>query len=331
MTQHNRREFLTWTAASLAAIQLAEPLLAAQEESPAGVPKRPLGKTGEKVSIIGLGGYHIGTLPEKEAVEVMHEAIDQGITFFDNSWDYHMGGSEEVVGKALAEPRWRDKVFLMTKVCARDYDGCKKQLEESLRRLRTDRLDLWQFHEINYEVDPQWLVERGAIKYALEAKKAGKVRYIGFTGHKDIDIHLAALAKSEDWNTVQMPVNPLDPHYRSFIHKVVPECNRRGVAVVGMKALASGLIPRELGIPAEVCRRFALSQPISTLVCGIASRKDLQQDLSVARNFKPMSAQEMAELLAKTKEPGQTGKHEPFKTTRRFDSRYHRQQHGIES
>lgn len=328
MSTSNRREFLCASTAALAISQFAAPLLAAQEESPDGLPKRPLGNTGEKVSILGLGGWHIGSIPEKEAIDLMHTAIDEGVTFFDNSWDYHMGGSEEVMGKALAEQRHRDKVFLMTKVCARDYDGCKKQLDESLRRLRTDRLDLWQFHEINYKVDPQWLVERGAIKAALEAKQAGKVRYIGFTGHKDIDIHLAALDKSDDWNTIQMPINVMDPHYRSFVHKVVPVCNRRGIGVIGMKALAGGMIPREGGVPAETCRRFALSQPISVLVCGMVSRKDLKQDLSVARNFQPLPANEMAELLAKTKELGQTGKYEPFKTTRRFDSGYHRQQHG---
>jgi len=205
MSGLSRRDFLQTTAGLLAGAGAAvvakpDPVLAAQEESPSGVPRRPLGKTGQKVSIIGLGGWHIGSVPEGEAIAIMHEAIDEGISFFDNAWDYHMGGSEEVMGKALASGGRRNKVFLMTKDCARDYEGSLKHLDDSLRRLRTDHLDLWQFHEINYSQDPDWLFERGAIKAALEAKKAGKVRFIGFTGHKDIDIHLRLIAKPFAWD-----------------------------------------------------------------------------------------------------------------------------------
>ncbi len=333
MNDLSRRGFLQTTAAWAAgagAGLLADPdrILAAQEESPAGVPRRPLGKTGEKVSIIGLGGWHIGSIPQPEAIALMHEAIDAGINFFDNAWDYHMGGSEEVMGKALAAGGRRNKVFLMTKDCARDYAGSLQHLEDSLRRLRTDHVDLWQFHEINYPQDPDWLFERGAIKAALEAKKAGKVRFVGFTGHKDIDIHLRLIAKPLAWDAVQMPINILDAHYRSFQKQVVPECNRRGIGVIGMKALACGAIPQELGLDAAECRRYALSLPISTLVCGITSRENLRQDLGVARGFRPMSGADVQALLARTAAAGGKGQYERFKTTRQFDAEYHRRQHG---
>lgn len=330
MTDANRREFLKAAAAALAAGATSSPLAAAEKQSPSGLPRRPLGKTGEKVSIVGLGGWHIGSIPEAEAVSIMHEAVDEGMTFFDNSWCYHMGGSEQVMGKALASGGRRDKVFLMTKNCGRDYKTSRACLEDSLRRLKTDRVDLWQFHEINYEADPGWIFERGILKAALEAKKAGKVRYIGFTGHKDIDIHLAVLARPFDWDAVQMPINVMDAHFRSFQKKVVPECNRRGIGVVGMKALACGLLPSQFPrLTAQVCRRYALSLPISTLVCGITSRENLRQDLAVARNFKPMPEAEMQDLLAATKADGSQGQFERFKTTLEFDAGYHRRQHGL--
>lgn len=328
MAEANRREFLRAAAAGLALAAIDSTVLAAQEESPHGVPKRALGKTGEKVSIVGLGGWHIGSIPEAEAIALMHEAIDNGMTFFDNAWDYHDGGAERVMGKALARGGWRDRVFLMTKNCARDYQGSKQHLEDSLRRLQTDRIDLWQFHEINYADDPDWIFERGALKAALEAKKAGKVRYLGFTGHKDIDHLLKMLARPFDWDTVQMPINVLDAHYRSFQKQVVPECLRRRIGVIGMKALACGILPKEAGLRADVCRRYALSLPISTLVCGITSRENLKQDLAVARGFKPMTPAELEHLLADTKEAGKDGRYERFKTSTQFDGAYHRKQHG---
>ena len=329
MTNANRREFLKAAAAGLAMAGVGSTLLADQEDGPAGLPVRPLGKTGEKVSIIGLGGWHIGSIPEDQAVPIMHEAIDQGITFFDNSWCYHDGGSEEVMGKALASGGRRDKVFLMTKNCGRDYETSTSCLEDSLRRLRTDRIDLWQFHEINYKEDPDWVFERGVLKAALEAKRAGKVRYIGFTGHKDIDFHLAMLAKPFDWDATQMPLNIMDAHYRSFQKNVVPECNRRKIGVIGMKGLACGHIPDEVGITAQVCRRYVLSLPISTLLCGITSRDDLRQDLAIARDFKPMTAADVNNLLAETETAGSQGRYERFKTATSFDGGYHRRQHGL--
>ena len=330
MNGTNRREFLKAAAAGLAVAGVGAPVLAAQQDSPAGLPTRPLGNTGEKVSIVGLGGWHIGAAEsQREAVSIMHRAIDNGMTFFDNAWEYHQGKSEEWMGKALDSGRRRDKVFLMTKVCARDYEGAKQQLEESLGRLNTDRIDLWQFHEINYMAAPDFVFEQGAIRAAVEARKAGKIRYIGFTGHKDIDMHLKMLAKPFDWDAAQMPINILDAHYRSFQKKVVPECNRRKIGVIGMKSLGAGEIPDELGLNAKLCRRYALSLPISSLMCGIQTRKDLEQDLSIARDFKPMTPGEIEDFLTETKAAGSDGSHEAFKTSTKHDSGYHRAQHDV--
>jgi aryl-alcohol dehydrogenase-like predicted oxidoreductase len=325
----SRREFLQAAAAGLAMAALDSNVLAAQEDDPSGLPTRPLGKTGEKVSIVGLGGWHIGSIAEPTAIAIMHEAIDNGMRFFDNSWDYHNGGAETVMGKALATGGRRDKVFLMTKNCARDYRGSKQHLEDSLRRLKTDHLDLWQFHEINYADDPEWIVERGALKAAIEAKEEGKVRHIGFTGHKEIDYLTKMLAVDFAWDTAQMPINVLDPHYRSFQKHVVPACNRRQIGVIGMKSLACGIIPDEIGLGADVCRRYALSLPISTLVCGITSRENLKQDLAVARHFKPMTAAELKQQVAESEEAGKDGRYERFKTTTQFDGGYHKAQHGV--
>lgn len=325
-SQFRRRDFLKAALASLAAGGFGRQALAMQQPGDAGIPTRPLGRNGQRIPIVGLGGYHVGKLDEAEAVSLMHEAIDEGMTFFDNAWDYHNGGSEELMGKALATGGRRDKVFLMTKVCARDYQGAMQHLEDSLRRLKTDRIDLWQFHEINWDIDSQWLFDQGGIKAAVEARRQGKVRYIGFTGHRDPSHHLKLIEQPFEWDTVQMPINLLDAHYRSFQKEVVPACNARKIAAIGMKALAGGTIPAKLGVPAQTCRRFALSLPITTLVCGIESRENLQQDLAMARSFKPINEQEMQELLAQTQEPGSDGKLELWKTTP-YGSRYHREQH----
>jgi aryl-alcohol dehydrogenase-like predicted oxidoreductase len=321
-----RREFLQATAATLAWGGFGAQALAMQRDGDGGIPTRPLARTGEFVPIVGLGGYHIGVPDEKEAISIMHEAIDEGMTFFDNAWDYHDGGSEEVMGKALSTGGRRDKIFLMTKVCDRDYQGARRHLEDSLRRLKTDRIDLWQFHEINWDVDPEWIFEKGGIKAAIEARQQGKVRYIGFTGHRDPAHHLKMLSQSFDWDTAQMPINLLDAHYRSFQHEVLPACREKNISVIGMKALGSGRFPQELGISASTCRRFALSLPITTLVCGIQSRAELRQDLKMARAFEPISQDEIKRLLADTETPGGDGKLEPWKTTD-YGSRHHRDQH----
>ena len=327
MNDPKRRDFLKASLASLAGAAVGPSVLAEQQESPAGIPTRPLGRAGERVSIIGLGGYDIGVPEEQLALGIVHEAIDEGVTFCDCAWDYHDGGSEAVLGKALATGRRRDKVFLMTKNCARDYKGSRQHLEDSLRRLKTDRVDLWQFHEIDWLVDPDWIFDRGALKYAIEARKAGKVRHIGFTGHRNIANQLKMLSRPFEWDTAQMPINVLDAHYHSFQEKVLPECVRRKVSVIGMKALGGGgQIPRGLKMPADVCRRYSLSLPISTLVCGIRARKDLLQDVAMARSFEPMSEEELRALRDTTKVVGSDGKLEGYKS-KEFGSRFHFRQH----
>jgi aryl-alcohol dehydrogenase-like predicted oxidoreductase len=322
----DRREFLKSAMAALAASGFGREALSMQRENASGIPTRPLGRSDEQVPIVGLGGYHIGLPDQTEALRIMHEAIDEGMTFFDNAWDYHRGRSEEVMGKALADNGRRKKVFLMTKCCARDYAGAKQHLEDSLRRLKTGYLDLWQFHEINWSIDAEWLFEKGAVKAAVEARKAGKVRYIGFTGHRATAHHLKTIGQPFEWDTVQMPINLLDAHYDSFQEKVVPVCRAKKIAVIGMKALAGGMLPRKVGVEAEACRRFALSLPITSLVCGIQSRENLRQDLAMARQFKPIDAAEMATLIADTKTPGSDGKLELWKTTD-YGGLYHREQH----
>ncbi|MEW6160202.1 MAG: aldo/keto reductase, partial [Verrucomicrobiota bacterium] len=254
MKKIRRREFLQTTTAAVAGTALTHPIFAQNQDAP--IPTRPLGKTGERVSILCLGGWHIGAVSDKsEAIRIMHGAIDEGMTFFDNAWDYHNGKSEEWMGEALAQDGKRNKVFLMTKNCERDYAGSMKNLEGSLRRLRTDHLDLWQFHEMNWDEAPDWVFEKGGIKAAVEAQKAGKVRFIGFTGHKDPRHHLKMLNKPHDWATAQMPINVMDAHYRSFRNEVVPVCQDKGVAVLGMKSLGGGgqrgIIPEQAGVPAE--------------------------------------------------------------------------------
>jgi len=311
----NRREFV---AGALAGLALGRSMLAAQEESALGVPTRPLGRTGERVAIIAMGGWDIGNVADKdEAIAIMHEAIDEGMTFFDNSWDYHDGGSEEIMGKALASSARRDKVFLMSKVCARDYRGALKHLDDSLRRLQTDRLDLWQFHGTQWDDDADLIFDpdKGALKAALEAKQAGKIRYIGFTGHKHPRFHLAMLERPFEWDTVQMPINVLDAYYDSFQKQVMPVCRERGISVIGMKALAAqnGRIVRDLGISAQFARRYSLSLPITTLVCGIQSRENLRQDIAIARQFRPLTEDEVVEVLSKAEPQAKDGHMEAYK------------------
>jgi predicted aldo/keto reductase-like oxidoreductase len=326
----SRREFIL---ASLGTLTFGEFILNSQQQHPSGIPRRALGKTGEQVSIIGIGGWDIGNVKDrKEAIAIMHEAIDEGVNFLDNCWDYHNGGSEDVMGEALSSGGRRDKVFLMTKVCARDYRGALAQLEQSLKRLRTDHIDLWQFHGIKWEDDPELIFDpdNGALKAALEAKKAGKIRFIGFTGHKDPKFHLAMLKKPFQWDTVQMPLNILDEHYASFRHNVLTECVKRNIGVIAMKSLAAqnGIIVRKLGISADLARRYALSLPISVLVCGIQSRENLRQDIAIARNFKPLSKTELKLLADKAAEPAKDGKLEAYKVGNYGCDWHHNQKRG---
>ncbi|QQS52485.1 MAG: aldo/keto reductase [Bacteroidota bacterium] len=312
---YSRRKFIQSSLASLAYGAL---FIQGQRLNAYEMPTRMLGNTGEYVSIIGIGGWHIGyNLTAAQSANIQHEAINNGINFFDNCWDYNDGVSEEFMGKALSVNGYRNKVFLMTKVCARDYQGAKKHLEDSLRRLKTDHIDLWQFHAIKWDDDPDLIFDEknGALKAALEAKKEGKIRFIGFTGHQHPKFHLAMLKKDFEWNTIQFPTNMLDFHYTSFQKEVLPLAYERNIGIIGMKGLAAqdGIIPRELGISAELCRRYALSLPVSTLVCGIGSTKDLWQDIHIAKNFQPLTQSEIDELNLKAAEKGKDGLMEEYK------------------
>lgn len=319
----------------MSAAALANEVLAQTSSASAtGLPTRVLGRTGERVSILCLGGWHIGSVKDdNEAIRIMHTAIDEGLTFFDNAWDYHDGHSEEVMGKALAGGK-RDKVFLMTKNCERDYAGSMKNLDDSLRRLRTDRLDLWQFHEMVYDNDPDWVFEKGGLKAALEAQKAGKVRHIGFTGHKDPRIHLKMLGKPYAWATAQMPINLLDRFYRSFQQEVVPVCLKKNVGVIGMKGLAGGGVEgrliEKLGMKAEECYGYCLSLPVASQVVGITTMAQLKADIALARNFKPLSVAARQALLSRVKDEASDGRHELFKSAKTYDGPHHRKQHGFD-
>jgi uncharacterized protein len=335
----NRREFLHATAAGVATASLAG-TAQAQPAQPrvnaGGIPLRPLGKTGELVSLLCLGG-HSSTNPRKlseaESLRLIQRAVDEGITFMDNCWDYHDGGAEEWMGKALAEGGRRDKVLLMTKVCGRTAKEAQSNLEDSLRRFRTDRIDLWQFHEIVYDNDPDWVfAPDGALHTGLKAVKEGKVRYLGFTGHKDPIIHLKMLGMPYEWASVQMPLNVMDVHYRSFQRQVLPVLLQRNIGVLAMKSLGgTGVIVSKAGIPVEDALRYVLSLPISTLVTGIDSEKVLDQNLKIVRELKPLSAEERAAIETRTLALAGDGRFELFKSSKMFDGPVHRRQHGFDT
>jgi aryl-alcohol dehydrogenase-like predicted oxidoreductase len=334
MQRTTRRGFLKQAAAGATLAALTEEVLA--QTSPAsatGLPTRVLGRTGQRVSIIALGGWHIGAIKDDaESVRLMQAALDEGITFFDNAWDYHDGRSEELMGRALSEGGRRDKVFLMTKNCERDYDGSMKCLEDSLRRLRTDHVDLWQFHEMVYDNDPDWVFDKGGIKAALDARKAGKVRFIGFTGHKHPNIHLKMLGKPFDWDSAQMPVNVMDAHYRSFQNQVVPVCLEKKVGVIGMKGYGGSSpegIMSKSGLTVAEAYRYSLSQPVSAQVVGLITLDQVKQAAALARSFAPMSAAEQTALRDRVRDMAGDGRYELFKSTVTFDGPHHRRQHGF--
>ncbi len=294
-----------------------------------GMIYRTLGKTGEKVSAIGLGGFHIGQprLSDEESVRLVRAAIDGGITFMDNSWDYNQGNSEVRMGKALKDG-YRQKVFLMTKLDGRTKQEAARQIDESLKRLQTDHVDLIQHHEIIRFDDPDRIfAEDGAMEATLEAKKAGKVRYIGFTGHKDPHIHLymleVAARNNFHFDTVQMPLNLMDAHFRSFGKMVLPRLVEQQIGVLGMKSMGDKIILKSGAVQATECLRYALSLPTSVVITGIDSQQVLQQAFDVARNFKPMSNEETSTLLAKTEKLAAKGEFELFKTSAHFDSTAH--------
>src|SRR6266446_1951642 len=337
----DRRRLLEAGFAGAVAIAAAGPLAPSSEASPVArgmidtgpddIPRKPLGRTGAYVSILGLGGYHLGTVATAtEAIRLVHEAIDAGVRFFDNAWEYNGGRSEEWMGQALQGRR--DEVLLMTKVCThgRDRKTAMRQLEESLKRLRTDHLDLWQVHEVIYENDPDLHFAKGGVIDALgQAKKEGKVRFVGFTGHKSPAIHLKMLAHDYPFDTVQMPLNCFDATYRSFEQQVLPELQRRRIAALGMKSLGGDGQPIQYGVVrAEEALRYAMSLPVATTICGIDSLDVLHQNVGIARGFKPMSPQEMQALRERCRPASGDGHLELFKTTKKYDGRVGREQHG---
>lgn len=327
----NRREFLQASAAGVSAVALVS-AAQAPPKNQSGIPLRPLGRTGEMVTMICLGGYHSSSHEkESDSVSLIQRAVDEGITFLDNAWDYRDGIAEERMGKALAQGGRRDKVFLMTKCCGRDAKTAQSNLEDSLRRLKTDHLDLWQFHEIIYDNDPDWIFDRGgALETALKAKEQGKIRFLGFTGHKDPSIHLKMLGKPYPWATVQMPLNVMDGQFRSFQRQVLPVLVERGIGALGMKSLGgNGKIVSEAGVPVEDALRYVLSLPISSLVSGIDSPKVLEQNLKVVRDFKPMTPEESAAVDQRVRAVAGDGRFEIFKTTKIYDGPVHRKQHGF--
>ena len=297
------------------------------------VPQRPFGRhTDVSVSALGLGGYHLGSIKSvRGAVRIIHAAIDAGITFMDNAWEYHEHESEIRMGRAIADRR--ERVFLMTKVCThgRDARTAMKQLEESLERLQTDYLDLWQIHECVYDDEPDLHFAPGGVVEALEkAKSQGKVRYVGFTGHKDPAIHLRMLAHGFPFDSCQLPLNGFDAGFRSFEREVLPELNRRGIAPIGMKSLGgSGAPVAKRAVKIADALRYAMSLPVTTTVSGIDSMRVLKQNLRIASGFVPMTPPEMAAYRAHAAKWASDGRFELYKTTAMFDGDEGRRQHGF--
>jgi aryl-alcohol dehydrogenase-like predicted oxidoreductase len=287
---------------------------------------RKLGRTGEQVSAIGMGGFHLGQdrLSDKDSLRLIRSAIDRGITFMDNSWDYHEGRSEIRMGKALKDG-YRQKVFLMTKIDGRTKEVAARQIETCLERLQTDHIDLVQHHEIIRFDDPDRIfAEGGANEAMVEAKKAGKIRFIGFTGHKDPHIHLYMLKVAADhgfhFDTAQMPLNVMDAHFRSFSQMVLPELVKQGIGVLGMKSMGDGVILKSKVVSAIECLHYALSLPTSVVITGIDKPEVLDQAFEAAKTFKALDREEMTQLLGKTKKVAMAGKYEIFKTSSHHDS-----------
>ncbi len=320
----NRREFLQ--ASALVGAMTADVHAETQD-----IPKRPLGKTGLQVSAIGLGGFHLGSAADDATAQrIVDMAINAGITFFDNAWEYHDGISEERMGRALAGKR--HDVVLMTKVCThgRDKSVAMGMLEQSLRRLRTDYLDLWQIHEVVYDNDPDLIFAPNGVAEALEiAQQQGKVRFVGFTGHKDPEIHLKMLSHNFPFDSVQMPLNALDSAYaRSFEQLVLPEVIKRGMAPLGMKSLGgSGEMITNGALDVEDALRYAMSLPVATTVSGMERVEVLQQNLKVACGFKKLPDSEMARIRDSARSLAADGRYELYKTTKKYDGKIGREQH----
>ena len=321
-----RREFIKSAAAAAVVSSIADKLAHAE----GSIPYRTLGHTGEKVSMLGIGGFHIGNPSEEEAVAIVRTALDAGVNFLDNCWDYHDGDSEVRMGKALRDG-YRKKAFLMTKIDGQTRKAASQQIEESLKRLQTDHLDLLQFHEVIRPTDPDRIFgPGGSFEAAQEAKKQGKIRYIGFTGHKDPEIHLkmlkTAFAHNFTFDTVQMPLNVMDAHFNSFGKKVLPVLVEHKIGVLGMKPMGSGIILKSNVVKSVECLHYAMSLPTSVVITGCDSLKILNQALDAARSFKPLSGSEVAELLAKTAPVAAKGEFELYKTSNNFDGTAHNPQ-----
>lgn len=324
----SRRRFLEIAASITAMCATRADLWAAEERG--GIPYKTFGSTGEKVSAIGLGGYHIGTPADAESIRIIRTAIDGGINFMDNCWDYNDGASEVKMGKALRDG-YRQKVFLMSKIDGRDKDTAARQIDESLKRLQTDHIDLMQMHEVIRMNDPERVFAPGGGMEALaEAKKAGKIRFIGFTGHKSPDIHLHMLKVADEHkfplDAVLMPVNVMDAHFESFVGKVMPVLVQKKLGIQTMKPIGGGIILQSKTVSAPECLRFAMSQPTDVVITGCDSLEIVQQALHTARNFKPMSQEEMVSLLSRTADAASQGKFELYKTSTNFDGTTHNPQ-----
>jgi aryl-alcohol dehydrogenase-like predicted oxidoreductase len=287
------------------------------------IPNRPFGKSGIQISALGLGGHHLGDAEDrKTADQIVARAVDGGVTFFDNCWEYHCGKSETWMGGALKGKR--QHVFLMTKVCThgRDKNLALRMLDESLRRLQTDHLDLWQVHGVCFDNDPELFIRpNGAAEALRQAKQQGKVRFVGFTGHKDPKIHLAMLNTSFPFDAVQMPLNPFDATFRSFQTNVVPELHHRGIAVLGMKPMSGAGPAIKAGVlTAEESLRYAMSLPVTTTITGMEKMDVVEQNLKVAQNFEPMTESEMAALRERCAQFATDGRYEPYKVSLKFDN-----------
>jgi len=326
----DRRDFLK--TVSIAAAVSAAPA-GAQDVQPSNVPRRPespnmiyrdLGHTGERVSAIGIGGYHLGKQQDPdESIRLLRAAIDRGITFMDNCWDYNGGISEVRMGQALRDG-YRQKVFLMTKIDGRDKNTAARQIEQSLGRLQTDVIDLLQFHEVIRLDDPDVIfAPAGAIEAVQEAKQAGKIRHIGFTGHKDPSVHLRMFETADrhgfHFDTVQMPINVMDAHFRSFLNGVVPVAQQRGTAILAMKTFGDPYILRSKTVTPIEALHFGLNSPASVVITGIDSTAILDQAFQAVESFRPMNPEQVAAILAKTKDAAMTGKFELFKTSAHYD------------
>jgi predicted aldo/keto reductase-like oxidoreductase len=315
----HRRQFLKAATAAAFYASLGQKLTFAADTG--GMPYRTLGHTGEKVSLLGIGGYHIGRpyVTEAVAIQIVRTALDAGVNFLDNCCSYNKGVSEERMGQALRDG-YRAKAFLMTKLDGKDAKTAGAQLDQSLQRLGTDHLDLVQMHDIRAMDQPaQVFGPGGAVEALVAAKKAGKVRYIGFTGHKKPDIHLKMLETADRsgflFDTVQMPLNVMDAHYDSFGHKVLPELAKKNIGVLGMKSLGDKFVLHSKTVTALECLNFTMNLPVSVCITGCDSMEILEQGLNVARNFRPLSTAEVEAILAKTEPVAADGKFEPYKTT----------------